>query len=298
MIKKNKYLYIIIFLLSSILLWNSYVCWQKSEVPSKTYWNKRIQILKDPLTPQWTAYDFDIAYREDIQKTPYTIGYSTSHNAKNITVNFPFFLVQSEKDKQDFYNQFYSAWDFFLQINFASQEAINSYQLQSFVDKITQIPSWSHQKLKGINLSFYEYPSNYYVFFQQFSWYSEDIVDFEIWLNGPFPYWFYPDNFIHHTRDMIEKNISHKMVKSLRLYVNWSQWSTISLLKQGEIDLQHFPTSSLWTSGITISMEPTWYGQGTWRKKIQKFFKESIPERFEMQGFWLKENNWVVLYWF
>lgn len=298
MLKQTHYLYITILLLASILLWNSYIYWVKSEIPNKTSQIETIQVLYDPLTPQWTAYDSDIAYRELIQKTPYTISYNTSRNSNDITVNLPLFLSQSEQNKKDFYKNFYTAWDFFLQINLASPEAIDLYQLQSFIENITRIPPESHQKLKWINLSFYEYPSNYYAFFQQFSWYSESTIDLEIWFNGPFPYGFYVDNFIHHARNMIEKNISQKMVKSLRLYVSWSQGSTVSLLKQGEIDLQDFPTQSLWTSGIVLSMSLSGYGKVDGREHAIDFFKKSPINTIELSGFWIKNNGWVALYWF
>lgn len=298
MIKQTSYLYVIILLLTSILLWNSYMYWVKSEMPNKIYQNEKIQVLYDPLSPQWTAYDYDIAYREEIQKTPYLIVENIARNAKDIVINLPLFLSQSEQNKKNFYTQFYTTWDFFLQINFASREAIDLYQLRSFVENITKIPPGSHQNLKWINLSFYEYPSNYYAFFQQFSWYSTEMIDLEIWLNGPFPYWFYVDNFIHHARNMVEKNISQKMVKSLRLSINWSQGANVLLLKQGEIDLQNFPTSSLWTSGIILSMNPSGYGKVDGREHAVDFFKKSPINTIELSGFWIKNNGWVALYWF
>lgn len=278
-----------------VILWlEIFIVYSNLQKPenNQTYPSEWEQILVNPTLPLSTEYDHTLAYQQWMRATPYKVEPSTSKNATEVTVNFPVFLTLKEQEKKEFYDTISRMWDFYLTINIWDHYALDVSRMQSFFWNL-----WRNNFL-GIGIFFYQYPQNYSDFFQNMNWWQKKDIDIELWLNAPYPHGFSTDDFIHQAKIMIERNNSWVPLGSFRLYFNGWQNISTSLLKQWEEDLQTFPAKSVWTSNVTISMNPTWYGKDTGRSKIIEFFKKSTPERLEMDGFWLKENRWVVLYWF
>lgn len=274
-----------------------YLHLQKPEY-KQAYSSEWEQILVDPTAPPSTEYDQDIASQQWLRESPYAIESNTSRNATEVTVNFPLFLGLKEEEKKKFYDAISRIWDFYFKINIWESQTLDISRMQSFFWNLWTYSQEEKRSLLGIDIFFYKYPQNYYDFFQSMHWWEKKDIDIQLWLNGPYPYGFHTDDFIHQAKIMIERNNAWVPLKSFRLYFNGGQGISTTLLQQWEKDLQIFPAKSVWTSNVTISMDPTWYGKDTGRRKIMEFFKKSTPEKLEMDGFWLKENGWVVLYWF
>ena len=207
-----------------------------------------VQILKDPLFDQWTYLDYDLAKIEQMKSIPYLIEPNMSDGRKHVNINFPKFFDQTTLQKKEFIKQLQQLGTYQLYLNFSSRETIDTYRFSSLF--------WDLHNFNELSIAFYAYPQNYYELFNLITWDNSANMNLTLWLNWPsYPYGFHVDAFILHAKEMVLRNNSAVPVKWFRIYVAGLEWFSSSLFNVWENALKTFPTKSLWTSGITSSVQ-------------------------------------------